>query len=75
MCTPSWDTPLNSCNIKIIKIVMFQVTLLELDKDLTYPLLLSVNLKFNTALVPSQESGSTDLLPSSPPPQNVNEEG
>jgi hypothetical protein len=53
---------------------MFQVTLLVLDKDLTYPLLLSVNLLFNTAVVPSQESGSTSDLPSSSSSQNANDE-
>jgi hypothetical protein len=58
--------------IKIIN--MFQVTLLVLDKDLTYPLLLSVNLLFNTAIVPSQETGSTNVLPSPAPSPNVNED-
>jgi hypothetical protein len=66
--------------LKKIKVVnMFQVTLLVLDKDLTYPLLLSVNLLFNTAVVPSEEPGCATVLPppsSSPPPpsQNANEE-
>jgi hypothetical protein len=53
---------------------MFQVTLLVLDKDLTYPLLLSVNLLFNSATVPSQETGSTGVLPAPSPSPNVNEE-
>ena len=59
----------------MIKIItMFQVTLLVLDKDLSYPLLLSVNLLFNTAVVPSQETGTTSVLPSPSPTPVVNEE-
>jgi hypothetical protein len=53
---------------------MFQVTLLVLDKDLTYPLLLSVNLLFNTAVVPSEEPGCANVLPPPPSSQNANEE-
>jgi hypothetical protein len=41
----------------------FQVTLLVLDKDLTYPLLLSINLLLSSAVSPSQDPGSTDGLP------------
>ncbi|KAJ4451919.1 hypothetical protein ANN_03397 [Periplaneta americana] len=62
--------------------ILLEVTLLVLDKDLTYPLLLSVNLFLNTSLVPSQEeTNSNDATPASPSPspplqpQNVNEEG
>lgn len=51
-----------------------EVTLLVLDKDLSYPLLLSVNLLFNTGVVPSQETGTTSVLPSPSPTPVVNEE-
>ena len=55
-------------------VTMLQVTLLVLDKDLSYPLLLSVNLLFNTAVVASQETGTTSVLPSPSPTPVVNEE-
>jgi hypothetical protein len=44
---------------------MFQVTLLVLDKDLTYPLLLSINLLLNSAVIPYEESGVFPLPSSS----------
>jgi hypothetical protein len=58
----------------IMFVDMFQVTLLVLDKDLAYPLLLSVNLLFSTALAPSQESGPTGVLPLPPLTQIFNQE-
>jgi hypothetical protein len=75
VCVPIDCVP-QTVILKGIKVInMFQVTLLVLDKELTYPLLLSVNLLFSTAIVSSQDSGSTSDLPSSSPPsQNANEE-
>ncbi|PNF30590.1 hypothetical protein B7P43_G06130 [Cryptotermes secundus] len=51
-----------------------EVTLLVLDKDLTYPLLLSVNLLFSSPVTSSQESGLTDGLPLPSPAQIVIQE-
>jgi BTB/POZ domain-containing protein 13 len=46
-----------------------EVTLLLLDKDLTYPLLLSVNLLFSSLVTLSRESDSMGGLPLPSPAQ------